>query len=74
MALEEIKLDKYRDVICFSLLFLTFLSGELIVTDEICGFCKIRQQKLKYRELYFNEWYYRNEWTKFKYKWVSITT
>ena len=69
---EEIKLEKYREVICFSFLFLVFLSGELIITKEVFGFVKINQQKVKYRYREFEEFNYSFFWTPFKYKWIKI--
>lgn len=69
---EEIKLEKYREVICFSFLLLVFLSGELIITKEVFGFVKINQQKVKYRYREFEEFNYSFFWTPFKYKWIKI--
>jgi hypothetical protein len=70
--MEEIRLNKYRTIICFSVLFLTFFGGKFWFTDEIFGVKILKQQKIKYRYEYFNEFYYRNEWTKFRYKWQNI--
>ena len=69
---QEIKLNKFREVVIFSLFFISFFSGELFLTNEFFGWVKIKQQKIKYRYKYFNEWYYRDEWTPWRFKWVRI--
>lgn len=70
---EEIKLEKYREVVVFSFCFLSFLSGELFFTKEFCGFVKIRQEKIKYRTTWFDDgWTYQEYWTRWKFKWIKI--
>lgn len=69
---EEIKLEKYRCVICFSVLFLTFFGGKFWFTDEIFGVKIIKQQKVKYRYTFLDEWDYQIKWRKFKYKWIKL--
>lgn len=69
---QEIKLNKFRNVISFSLFFITFFGGEIHFTKEMCGFVTIRQEKIKYRATYFNEWYYIEEWMPWKYRWITI--
>ena len=39
--------QKYRDKIVFSVFYLSFFSGELIVTNEVFGWVKIRQVRIK---------------------------
>lgn len=68
---EEIKLNKYREVICFSVLFLTFFAGKFYKTNELFGWTKIRQRKIKIRQQYLNEYNYRLQWVK-QYKWRTI--
>lgn len=70
---QEIKLEKFREVICFSVLFLTFFAGKFYRTNEIFGWTKIQQQKIKYRETYFDDgWSYMTYWGNWKYKWITI--
>ena len=68
---QEIKLNKYREVICFSVLFLTFFGGKFYKTNEFFGWTKVRQQKIKIRQQYLNEYNYRLQWVK-QYKWRTI--
>lgn len=68
---QEVKLDKFRNVISFSLFFITFF-GEIHFTKEIFGWVVLRQEKIKYRSFYFNEFYYQNEWMPWKYSWRTI--
>lgn len=70
---EEVKLEKYREVIVFSFFFISFLSGELFFTKEFCGFIRVAQQKIKYRETWFDDgWTYQSYWKPYKYKWIKI--
>jgi hypothetical protein len=69
---QEIKLEKYRTIICFSVLYLTFFGGKFYKTDELFGWTNLRQQKVKYRRKYFNEWYYQMEWTPWRFKWIKL--
>ena len=71
MDYQEINLNKFRNVISFSFFFITFF-GEIHFTKEVFGWCVIRQEKIKYRNTYFNEWYYMKEWTPWKYRWITI--
>lgn len=68
---QEIKLEKYREVICFSLLFFSFFGGKFWFTGHLFGWHKIRQEKIKIRQQYLNEYNYRLQWVK-KYKWKTI--
>jgi hypothetical protein len=68
---QEIKLEKCRRVIVFSFFFLTFLSQELIVTKEFFGFSQIKQQKVKIRRSYLDEYDYQIRWVKY-YRWRTI--
>jgi len=69
---QEIKLNKFRDVVVFSFFFISFFSGELFLTGEFCGWKKIKQQKIKYRYTILDEWDYQIKFSKFKYKWIKI--
>lgn len=69
---QEIKLEKYREVICFSVLFLTFFAGKFWLTNEIFGVKILKQQKIKYRYTLLDEWDYQIKYSKFKYKWITI--
>ena len=68
---QEIKLNVYREVICFSLFFFSFFAGKFYYTRHFYGWHKIRQRKIKTRKQYLNEYNYRLEWVK-KYKWRTI--
>jgi hypothetical protein len=70
--MEEIKLNKYRTTICFSVFYLTFFGGKFYKTDELFGWTNLRQQKVKYRRKYFNEFYYQMEYTKWMRKWIKL--
>ena len=72
MDYQEIKLNKFRNVISFSFCFITFFGGEIHFTKEIFGWCIIRQRKIKYKTVWFDEWDYRSYWTPWKYKWITI--
>ena len=39
--------QKYRDKIVFSVFYLSFFSGEIIITNELFGWIKIRQVRIK---------------------------
>ena len=69
---KEVKLKKYRTIICFSVFYLTFFGGKFYKTDEIFGWTNLRQQKVKYRRKYFNEFYYQMEYTKWMHKWIKL--
>jgi len=70
---QEVSLNKFREVIIFSFLFFTFLSGEIIRTNEFCSFVKIRQEKIKYRWLRFDDgWSYMFYWAGWLYKWRKV--
>jgi hypothetical protein len=69
---QEIRLEKYRTIICFSVLYLTFFGGKFYKTDELFGWTNLRQQKVKYRIKYFNEFYYQMEWTPWRFKWIKL--
>ena len=71
MDYQEIKLEKFRNVICFSLFFLTFFAGKFYRTNELFGWTKIRQQKIKIRQNYLDEYDYTINWVK-TYKWKTI--
>ena len=71
MDYQEIKLNKFRNVISFSFCFITFFSAEIHFTKEVFGWCIIRQQKIKTRTSYLNEYDYQIYWLK-KYKWITI--
>ena len=68
---QEIKLNVYRDVICFSVLFFSFFGGKLYYTGHFFGVKNLKQQKIKIRQQYLNEYNYRLQWGK-KYKWKTI--
>lgn len=72
MEYQEIKTNRVRNVISFSFFFITFFGGEIYFTKEFCGFVIIRQERIKYRYSYFNEWFYQNEWMPWKYHWITL--
>lgn len=71
MDYQEIKLNKFRNVISFSFCFITFFGGEIHFTKEFCNFVRLQQQKIKTRTSYLNEYDYQIYWLK-KYKWITI--
>lgn len=71
MDYQEIKLNKFRNVISFSFCFITFFGAKIHFTKEFCNFVRLRQQKIKTRTSYLNEYDYQIYWLK-KYKWVTI--
>lgn len=67
---QIIKLNKFREVISFSFLFMTYFSGEIIFNKEIFGFIRLRQEKAIIKTLEFDDgWTYQSYWVK-KYKWL----
>ena len=68
---QEIKLNKFRHVICFSLFFFSFFAGNLYYTGHFFGIKRIKQQKVRIRQQYLNEYNYRLQWVK-QYKWKTI--
>lgn len=68
---EEIKLNKYREVVCFSVFFFSFFGGKFYYTGHFFGIKSIKQQKFKIRKQYLNEYNYRLQWVK-QYKWKTI--
>lgn len=69
--IQEIKLNKFRQVWSFSFFFLTFFGGRFYITNEFCQFVQIRQQKVKIRRSYLDEFDYQIRWVKY-YKWKTI--
>jgi hypothetical protein len=69
--IEEIKLNKFREVWSMSIFFITFFGGRFYLTNEFCHFCKIRQRKIRYRTTYFNEWTYQTHYI-WRYYWKTI--
>ncbi len=68
---QEKKLKKFRNIVCFSFLFVSFFCGEFWFTGHLFGWHKIRQQKIKIRQQYLNEFNYQLEWYK-RYEWRTI--
>lgn len=68
---QEIRLEKYRGVICFSVLFFSFFGGNFYYTGHFFSIKQIKQQKIKTRQSYLNEYNYTINWVK-KYKWKTI--
>lgn len=66
------RLGRFREVISFSFLFLTFFDGKLHFTKEFYGFVILRQEKIKEKRLLFDEWYYQEYWTPWSYSWETI--
>lgn len=70
---QEIKLNKFREVVVFSFFFLSFFSGRFFITDEFCGWIRIKQQKTKYRTKWFDSGLtFQEYWSEWKYKWRKI--
>ena len=69
--MEEIRLNKFRTVWTFSFFFLTFFGGRFYITNEFCHFVRLRQQKVKIRRSYLDEFDYQIRWVR-EYKWRTI--
>jgi hypothetical protein len=68
MEYQEIKLKKYRERWVYSVLGFIFVGGELHYTGKLFDLVLIREEKIKYRYLHFDEWYYQNVWGEWHYK------
>jgi hypothetical protein len=69
--IEEIKLNKFREVWSMSIFFITFFGGRFYLTNEFFHIVRLQQQKVKIRTSYLNEFDYQTYWLK-KYKWQTI--
>jgi hypothetical protein len=70
---QEIRLDKYREVISFSILYITFFGGKFHFTNEIYGKVKLKQRKIKTRYKWFDDgWTYQEYWSLWQYEWKTI--
>ena len=63
---------KFREVEKLSIFYIVFDGNEFIKTDKFFGKVILEQQKMKERQKYFNEWYYRNEWGAWKTIWKAL--
>jgi len=61
--------QKYRDKIVFSVFYLSFFSGELIVTNEVFGWVKIRQVRIKEQISWFVD-NFNQYFGDIKYRWT----
>ena len=68
---KEIPISKFREVICFSVIFYSFFGGKLYYTGEFFGIKKIKQQRFKTEYLDFNEYNSSFFWREI-YKWKTI--
>ena len=68
---QEIKLENFRYVICFSVFFFSFFGRKFYYTGHFFGIKQIKQQKIKIRQQHLNEYNYRLQWVK-QYKWRTI--
>ena len=66
------RLGKFRHRIVISIFGFIFVGGNLYYTGELLSYVTILEEKVKTRTLYFNEWYYQNEYTEWEYKWQLI--
>lgn len=69
--IEEIRLKKFRSVFTISIFFLTFFGGRFYITDEFFYFVRLKQQKVKIRRSYLDEYNYQIRWVKY-YRWRTI--
>lgn len=68
---QILKLNKFREIISFSFLFITYFSGEISFTREIFGFIRYKQEKVIIKTLEFDDgWSYQSYWVK-KYRWIK---
>jgi len=61
--------QKYRDKIVFSVFYLSFFSGELIITNELFGWVKIRQVRIKEQVTWFDD-NFNQYFGDTKYRWT----
>lgn len=64
--MEEIRLNKFREVWSMSIFFITFFGGRFYLTNEFFHFVQIKQQKVKIKVEVFGEFYV------WRYKWKTI--
>lgn len=69
--IEEIRLKKFRSVYTISFFFLTFFGGRFYITNKFSDCVKIRQQKVRIRRSYLDEFDYQIRWVK-SYHWKTI--
>lgn len=60
----------YRDKIIFSVFYLSFFSGELIITNELFGWVKIRQVRIKEQISWFDD-NFNQYFGGVKYRWTT---
>lgn len=65
------RLNKFRDIEVFSLFFISF-AGKFLITNKFFGKIKVRQQRIKFRYCYLNEFNYKVRWKKWQKKWETI--
>ena len=62
------KLKEFREIEVFSLFFISFAG----ITNKFFGRKKLKQQRIKTRYTYLNEFDYQIYWTKWKKSWKII--
>lgn len=65
------KLKEFREIEVFSLFFISFAEN-FILTNKFFGRKKLKQQRIKTRYTYLNEFDYQIYWTKWKKSWKTI--
>lgn len=71
MDYEQIRLNKFRKRVVFSILGFTY-TDRLYYTGELFHVVVILEEKIKERYSVFSEWDYQNHWTPFKRRWELI--
>ena len=65
------KTKEFREIEVFSLFFISF-AGNFILADKFFGRIKVKQQRIKIRYAYLNEFDYQIYWTKWEKSWKTI--
>ena len=63
---------KFRNKVIFSVFYLSFFSGELIITNELFGWVVIRQIKVRERISWFDD-NFNQHFGGIKYRWTTET-
>lgn len=69
---KEIKLNKFRTVVCYSVLFFSFFGGKFYYTGNFFGLKQIKQQRIKIKYRYFDDGWSYNNYIVTEYKWQTI--
>lgn len=66
------RLSKFRQRVVISVFGFIYVGGNFYWTGELLSYTTILEEKIKWRSLYFNEWYYQPEYTNWKFGYELI--